>query len=273
MTNDLTILASTRTVTFTPTGATITGACSFQEWWDAAWTLKQFQDKIETSIAWCWGDLLNEGESRYGESYSQAMELTGRDYQTVANWKWVSGKYPQKQRGLSGLRFKHYEKALRIKDPVERWNVLLYASENSIRGKAFDALLPTINETLPGTSDDQLFELQQANHQLQQENLANLARLAEYEQAGQELQAMLPSLPPEAARIVERAVSTFQRPATGQLFDLLNSLLDLWQIGRVSELNLILDELLRIRDGGQVSAQAENVLIVNVGERRLTIKR
>jgi hypothetical protein len=272
MTNDLTILASTRTVTFTPTGATITGACSFQEWWDAAWTLKQFQDKIETSIAWCWGDLLNEGESRYGESYSQAMELTGRDYQTVANWKWVAGQYPKDERELQGLKFTHYLKALKIKDPVERWKVLVHASENGLRGKAFDALLPTRNEVLLATTDDRIFDLQQANHQLQQENLANLARLAEYEQAGQELQAMLPELPAEAARIVERAVSTFQRPATGQLFDLLNSLLDLWQIGRVKELNLILDELLRIRDGG-LSAQAENVLIVNVGERRLTIKR
>lgn len=272
MTNDLTVLASTRTVTFTPTGTTITGPCSFQEWWEAAYTLKQFQDRIETSIAWCWGDLLNEGERRYGESYSQAMELTGRDYQTVANWKWVSGQYPQGQRVLSGLRFKHYEKALRIKDPAERLEVLLCASENGLRGKAFDALLPARDEVLSATTDDRLFELQKQNHQLQQENLANLARLAEYEQAGQELQAMLPSLPAEAARIVERAVSTFQRPATGQLFELLNSLLDLWQIGQVAELNLILDELLRIRNG-RLSAQAENVILLNVGERQLRLNR
>lgn len=48
--------------------------------------------RLEGSIQWLIGDILAYSETVYGETYQQMMIDCGRDYQTVANYKWVCGK-------------------------------------------------------------------------------------------------------------------------------------------------------------------------------------
>ena len=47
--------------------------------------------RIDRAIQWWVGDWLNAGERNYGEMYTQALDETGAAYQTLRNYKWVSG--------------------------------------------------------------------------------------------------------------------------------------------------------------------------------------
>ena len=47
---------------------------------------------INGSLNWWLGDWLNEGEKRYGETYSQAIEVTGHKLENLKQCAWVSGR-------------------------------------------------------------------------------------------------------------------------------------------------------------------------------------
>lgn len=73
---------------FDKTGLTVNGNPTFEEWQNCGEFLKQAEKSVQFWI----GDWLNYGERKYGETYSQAMDQTGQEYQTVANQKYVSSK-------------------------------------------------------------------------------------------------------------------------------------------------------------------------------------
>lgn len=75
---------------FNPTrvGLEITGAPSFEQWCAYGQTLGE----IEGAIQWWRGDWLNYGERAYGEKYAQAIEAFGREYQTLANYAYVTSR-------------------------------------------------------------------------------------------------------------------------------------------------------------------------------------
>jgi hypothetical protein len=56
---------------------------------------------------WMIGDLLNEGERNYGQTYTKAMEETGLDYGTLRNAKWVCEKVQTSLRN-DNLTFAHH---------------------------------------------------------------------------------------------------------------------------------------------------------------------
>lgn len=84
----------------------------FEEWEKLGDQLK----KCARSCNWWLGDWMNYGERVYGEKYAQAVEVTGLDYQTLANIAWVCANV-----GLSlrkeNLPFSHH--ALVAKMPIE----------------------------------------------------------------------------------------------------------------------------------------------------------
>lgn len=59
--------------------------------------------QIQRSIAWWVGDWLNEGERRFGDMYLQAIEETGKSYETLIKWKAVSDRIAKdiRQKSLS----------------------------------------------------------------------------------------------------------------------------------------------------------------------------
>lgn len=59
---------------------------SFAEWEEVGHTLQHI------GRAWQWwvGDWLNYGEAKYGETYAQAIDITGLGYDAVANAAWVA---------------------------------------------------------------------------------------------------------------------------------------------------------------------------------------
>src|SRR3990167_9205219 len=70
----------------TKTGLKFSERLSFEQWQEVG---KQLQ-KIHGSIQWWIGDWLRFGERKYGETYSQAIEETGLDYDTLATYKRVA---------------------------------------------------------------------------------------------------------------------------------------------------------------------------------------
>jgi hypothetical protein len=70
-------------------GLQLPESLSFEQWENIGSTLHS----VEGSIQWWIGDWLNYGEQRYGEKYSQALEVTDASYQTLAHAKSVASKF------------------------------------------------------------------------------------------------------------------------------------------------------------------------------------
>lgn len=96
-------LIHTDNVSLTSVGLTFIGSVTFDEWLGLMSTLV----RMETAFQFAIGDALIYGESRFGEKYSQAMDVTGLSYQTLANLTWVSKHVPQSNR-VDGISWTHH---------------------------------------------------------------------------------------------------------------------------------------------------------------------
>lgn len=95
---------------------------TFDEWKGIGLQLQTMQGSIGFWI----GDWLNFGEKHYGETYTQAVEATGAEVQTLMNYKWVA-KTIETSRRRDKLSFSaHHEIA---SAPVEKQNELLEQAE------------------------------------------------------------------------------------------------------------------------------------------------
>jgi N6-adenosine-specific RNA methylase IME4 len=70
------------------TGLVPEGRPTFDSWQEAGTKLRL----VEDAVHWWIGDWLRYGEQTYGEMYTQALEVTQYDYQTLRDAKWVSSK-------------------------------------------------------------------------------------------------------------------------------------------------------------------------------------
>lgn len=96
----------------------------FDSWAAVGDTLKS----IEHSVMWWIGDWLRFGERRYGEMYAQAVEVTGKSYDTLAQAKWVSGCYQSCERSQN-LPWSHHLVAAPL-PPADRTEALRLAEAN-----------------------------------------------------------------------------------------------------------------------------------------------
>lgn len=71
-------------------GVTPVGTPTYEQWLEA----NEFVKKANGAVHFWIGDLLNYGEREYGENYTQAIDHSGYEYQTVANDKWIANKIP-----------------------------------------------------------------------------------------------------------------------------------------------------------------------------------
>lgn len=76
---------------------------SYDEWSALAERL----GKLVKWSNWLLGDWLRYGAARFGEMASQAEALTGLDYQTLANARWVAGAVPPERR-VAHLSWSHH---------------------------------------------------------------------------------------------------------------------------------------------------------------------
>ncbi len=98
---------------------------TYDEWERVGSTLQT----IQGSINWWVGDWLNEGEKRYGETYAQAVEQTGKSEQFLMDCKWVANKYEISDRSEI-LDWTHHQIVASL-PRKERQDLLAWAETNS----------------------------------------------------------------------------------------------------------------------------------------------
>jgi len=95
----------------------ITPGIEFEKWEQIGLALK----RIRKANMWWLGDWLNYGERKYGEMYTQALEITDYDYNTLAHLKQTADKVEISRR-RPNLSFSHHMevKGMEPKDQ-EKW--------------------------------------------------------------------------------------------------------------------------------------------------------
>ncbi len=105
-----------------PIGLLPVGEPTFEQWFACGSFLCQAENAVHFWI----GDWLNFGEWQWGERYTGAIELTGFDYQTVANDKWVASRIEISRR-REKVSFEHHKEVAPL-SPHEQ-DVLLARAE------------------------------------------------------------------------------------------------------------------------------------------------
>jgi len=102
----------------TPTGLVIKGDDVDYEVWAAYGNALQM---VDHATPWLLGDWLNYGERNYGETYTQAIQVTGLGVQTLTDYKWVAGALPIHRRH-PGLTWTHHALVAKLKpNEQESW--------------------------------------------------------------------------------------------------------------------------------------------------------
>jgi len=71
-----------------------------------------------SSSAWCLGDWLIYGETRFTGRYRSAIEQTSLDYKTLRNYAWVARKFAHARR-RAGLSFGHHAEVASLREPEQ----------------------------------------------------------------------------------------------------------------------------------------------------------
>lgn len=99
------------------TGLTLPENLSYEGWRECGFVLK----RIDQSVKWWIGDWLNFGEERFPERWSQAVEATEYDQETLRKAAWVAKSVPRGTRRES-LPYRHHEVVASLSPrEQERW--------------------------------------------------------------------------------------------------------------------------------------------------------
>jgi N6-adenosine-specific RNA methylase IME4 len=93
------------------TGLVVDGDPTFEQWQECGRAIRY----MEGAVQWWIGDWLNDGERHYGESYTRALEATGFEYQTAANYKYVAGRVDVSRR-REKLPWSHHAEVAALED-------------------------------------------------------------------------------------------------------------------------------------------------------------
>jgi hypothetical protein len=84
-------------------GLRFAGSLTFEGWERAGEQIS----RVINSSAWCLGDWIVVGQSRFADRYKQAIEAAGLDYQTIRNYAWVARRFELSRR-RDTLSFQHH---------------------------------------------------------------------------------------------------------------------------------------------------------------------
>lgn len=98
-------------------GLEVVGELAFDEWQQFLGNL----NLVQGSIHWWLGDAVNYGERKYGETYAQAVEVTGFDDGTLRNDAWVANRIELSRRH-DNLSFGHHQEVAALEpDQQDYW--------------------------------------------------------------------------------------------------------------------------------------------------------
>ncbi len=116
-------------------GLTAIGTPTFEQWEEVG----KFIQKAGGAVHFWIGDLLNYGEQKWGEMYTQAMEMTGFDYKTLADDKYVANKVPISRR-RENLSFSSHREVASL-SPEKQEEFLEKADREGLHSKEIRALV------------------------------------------------------------------------------------------------------------------------------------
>jgi hypothetical protein len=95
-------------------GLQIRPAVTYEDWLRAGLRLVE----VHNSSAWCLGDWIVYGQTRYETRYQEAAEAAGLDYQTIRNYAWVARRFefPRRRPRLS---FQHHAEVASMPPPEQ----------------------------------------------------------------------------------------------------------------------------------------------------------
>lgn len=136
---DALAITSNATFEITDTGLIIRGKPTFDEWYAFIESLSRKYSNIQ----WTIGDAINEGEKRYGEMYSQALDSRIYNYGTLRNYASIAARIPKEIRNPR-LRF-HQSKYVAPLEPDEQKRILDFAADKNLSG---DDIQELVNKVL-----------------------------------------------------------------------------------------------------------------------------
>lgn len=101
---ELTEIVPSDVIEVTPTGIIVKGELTFDLWESTLVSVLNFQK----ALPWIIGDLLNIGERKWGESYAQAVKITGFKIQTLYQYTSVAAAWPYEDR-REGLYWSYHQ--------------------------------------------------------------------------------------------------------------------------------------------------------------------
>lgn len=123
----------------TDVGLVVRGNPTYEQWYRFGQGLSQTYSRIQ----WAVGDWLNEGEKRYGEMYSQALDSHIYNYGTLRNYASIAARIPKEVRNPK-LRF-HQSKYVAPLEPDEQKRILDFAADKNLSG---DDIQELVNKVL-----------------------------------------------------------------------------------------------------------------------------
>jgi hypothetical protein len=130
---------------------------TFDEWENLGLSLR----RMEKGIQFWLGDWLNYGENKWGEKYSQAVDQTDYEYQTLADFKYVAGKIQFSFRNEK-LSFTHHRQVAALEpaeqkkwlDIAEKESLNVHHLRNKIRKEKADGSAPEPSQWPKPDPDD-----------------------------------------------------------------------------------------------------------------------
>ena len=116
----------------TPLGIDFQGELNHEEWVQLGHRL----GNAGRSIGFLIGDWLNygNGKGEWGETYTEAMRITGLEYKTLRDYASVSEKVQMSLRN-DKLAFEHHKKVAPLKDEADQRKWLKTAEKEATKGK------------------------------------------------------------------------------------------------------------------------------------------
>jgi hypothetical protein len=111
----------TKHIRCTETGIIFQGEMPLEKWVKGF----EFFQKLGSKSQWWRGDMLNEGERKYGESYAQAIDIHGKSESRLQTYCYVCTKFPIERRRPE-ISFDHHAEAASL-EPREADALLLRA--------------------------------------------------------------------------------------------------------------------------------------------------
>ena len=162
----------------------------YDQWQAAGESLADVQRQSYMIYMWGWGDWLTYGQAVYGEKYTQGMALTGLEYSTLTNYKYVASKTPRYLRGIPGLSQRHYLVVAKIDDPTMKLRFLVdaavfgWAANTRLKDLVDEALLGdgidpnTLPSPPPATAGDKMDQMAQDSYLLEQKTVQYVTKIA-----------------------------------------------------------------------------------------------